>query len=140
MAKVLTMYKGTRDNRELLPEQKVQIQLIQYLKYQFPDASKFIVKIDNEAKLTKTGHIIRNKMGLHKGASDLFLAYPVGPYHGMWLEIKRDGFEITSSNKLHTTNQINFLNKMRDVGYYAAMASGFDECRMHVDNYLRAKQ
>lgn len=126
--------------KNLLPEQKVQIEIVKYIKYQFPVASKYIIKIDNEAKLTKTGHIIRNKMGLHKGASDLFIAWPVEPYHGMWLEIKRDDFKLTSSNKIHTTNQLNFISKMREVGYYGAMAAGFDECRMHIDNYLKANQ
>lgn len=131
------MSKGLKDVRYLLPEQQVQITLVRYIKYQYPEVAKYIVKIDNEAKLTKTGHIIRNKMGLHKGASDLFIAYPIGKYHGMWLEIKREGFKLTASNRLHTTNQINFINKMREVGYYSAMAAGFDECKMHIDNYLK---
>ncbi len=110
--------------------------LLDWLSKYHPEASKHVVKIDNEGVRTKVGHYIAKRAGLHVGASDLFIAWPTLKYSGLWLEIKRDGWTCTASDKDHVDRQITFINKMIMRGYAGALGVGIDECIKIVMNYL----
>lgn len=68
--------------------------------------------------------------GLRKGVSDLFLAYPAGNYHGLWVELKKDRHSYLSEE------QIKWLERMADVGYDAQPAYGYKEAISIIENYL----
>jgi len=78
-------------------------------------------------------------MGLHKGASDLFIAWPTLKYYGLWLEIKPDGWKGPSGKKqkLHVENQLNFIAKMNLKGYFAKMVVGVDQALDAIKLYLK---
>lgn len=96
---------------------------------QHPTIYQYLVKIDNEGKRTVGMHVLSKRMGLHKGASDLFLAFPINKYNGLWMEIKPDGWRPPTGKKakMHIDNQKYFLEKMNDVGYFTSFVVGVDE-------------
>lgn len=67
--------------------------------------------------------------GVKSGVSDLFLAYPVAPYCGMWLELKARGGRLTDAQR-------EWIETMRSVGYFAICCVGFDEARVAIERYL----
>lgn len=67
-------------------------------------------------------------MGLHPGASDLFLAWPTNKYPGLWVEVKPPLFKVTKSNLAHYESQMEFIRLMLSQGYHADMGIGVDAC------------
>lgn len=122
----------------LKPETKTQIAILKWLKLYNPIAYEHIIKIDNEGKRSKIGNIIAVQSGLHKGASDLFLSYPVKQFHGCYLEIKPENWKLTPSKKEHYDSQMRFIEKMRKVGYAADLRIGFDSCIEFLMIYLNS--
>jgi len=70
-------------------------------------------------------------MGLRPGVSDLFLAWPSGPHHGAWFEMKKIGARAPGAE------QVAFLLNMHKQGYYADVCYGFDEWVHSVTRYMR---
>lgn len=124
---------------KLFPESECQINLISWIKLQYPEAGNHIIMIGNEGKRTAAGHALAARMGLHKYASDLFIAYPCGGYCGAWIEIKKDGWKPVPSNKEHTDGQLKFIEKMRGAGYFGQLCVGIDDCIATLDWYLSLK-
>lgn len=125
-----------RNGLKLGVEESIQITLVEYIELVHPSVFQYVIKINNEGKRSKAGTYVLKKMGLHPGASDLFIAWPSYGKPGLWLEIKPDDFKINASNKEHVQRQQTFIERMRDVGYVAHMGYGFEQCRVIVDNYL----
>ena len=70
--------------------------------------------------------------GFRKGASDLFLAVPVWPYSGMFIELKRNQRSVTSDE------QINFTAEMNKLGYKAIIAKGSESAVDQIKEYLKS--
>jgi len=70
--------------------------------------------------------------GFRKGASDLFLAVPVRPYSGMFIELKRNPRSVTSDE------QINFTMQMNKLGYKAIIAKGSESAVDQIKEYLKS--
>jgi hypothetical protein len=121
------------------PEQQTQLAICDWLSFQHPHIFDHIIKIDNEGIRSIAGHVLAKKMGLHKGASDLFIAWPTIKYYGMWLEIKRDGWKGPSGKKQkeHHEAQLNFIDRMNIKGYFAKLAVGVDEGILAISEYLK---
>jgi hypothetical protein len=107
---------------------------------------RYIVAIPNGAHLAgdaknRAMQMARlQRLGLHKGASDLLIAYPVGRYHGLFIEMKRprDHFrDNASAERAVSDDQRIFLTSMADVGYFTAVCYGFDEAKTVTERYLR---
>lgn len=71
--------------------------------------------------------------GYLPGVADLTIAEPRGGYHGMFLEMKT----ITGSL---SENQEWFLAQVRERGYYAVTAYGYDEAVQYLTDYLARKE
>jgi len=125
-----------RTRQTIGPETRVQIMLVEYIKLKYPVQAQFIIKIDNEGRRSALGHTIAIQAGLHCGASDVLLAYPLKGWHGLWIELKREKWKLTESQREHFERQSNFIRKMQSVGYAAYFAIGFDEAKKIVDGYL----
>jgi hypothetical protein len=74
-------------------------------------------------------------MGLKKGVSDLFLGYPVPPYHGLFIELKR----LFPCKGRLTPEQFDFLQRQAKVGYATAVAYGQDQAWSVLMSYLDGK-
>jgi len=71
-------------------------------------------------------------MGVKKGVCDFFLAYPMNGYHGMWLELKREGTKLNSVKE----EQKIWINMMKRSGYYAYVGFGYDHAIKAFMKYL----
>ena len=123
-------------NKAIGPEAKMQIDLLKWIRLQHPEISKHVIYVPNDGKRSVIGHNIAKKMGLHVGCSDLFIAYPSCGAHGLFLELKRDGWKLTPSQKEHHDRQMDFIGRMSSVGYAAVMAIGIDAAMTVINSYL----
>lgn len=124
---------------KILPENKVknptedqeQIALMQWASFH-PICKDYLIHIPNggsrnllEAKKLKA-------MGVKSGVSDLFLAYPMNEYSGLWIELKRKGGKLRIS-------QERWGILVSKVYYKFAVCYGFDEAKSVIENYLVRK-
>jgi hypothetical protein len=70
--------------------------------------------------------------GVRRGVPDLCLPVPRGPYHGLYLELKRKG-----GGKL-SRSQHEWLERLAAQGYRAAVAKGAEEAIRELEHYLQA--
>lgn len=70
--------------------------------------------------------------GLKVGVSDVVIALPCGPYHGAYMELKRDEDSAVSAE------QKEWVDLMAKVGYRADIVVGFNNARDFALAYLRA--
>lgn len=70
------------------------------------------------------------RCGVMPGVPDIMVPIPSGSYHGLFLELKRIKGGRVSQSQLH------WLTLLRDFGYYADIAYGFDEARDIIIKYL----
>jgi hypothetical protein len=118
-------------------EDKTQIAILEWLEMRYPHVREFVIKIDNEGKRSILGHVIAKRAGLKKGASDLFIAYPMGNCHGLFLEIKADNWRCKGeAERNHVNGQLEFIEKMRQRGYAAEFIIGVDEGIRVLASYL----
>jgi hypothetical protein len=76
-------------------------------------------------------------MGMRKGASDLFLAIPVYPEHGYWLEVKQNRKYTPSEMRTPTwLGQEAFMKDMRYMGYRADFVYGWEHGKLLIEKYL----
>lgn len=71
------------------------------------------------------------RMGVSPGFPDIEIPLPSGRYHGLYIELKRE----SPKGKL-THQQIDWINYLREKGYYADVAYGFKEAQAIVLQYL----
>lgn len=67
--------------------------------------------------------------GLRKGVADYMLAFPVGRYHGMFLELKSEDGDVSKEQR-------DFLDKTTMRGYYSVACFGLDDAREQIEKYL----
>ena len=124
-----------------MSENEVVVSSADWFKLQYPLVYRQIVKIDNEGIRSVAGHRLAKKMGLSVGASDWFIAYPIGVYHGMWIEFKKEKWPGPRGikEKARHANQIDFLKKMSCKGYHTAFVVGFDQAREALSGYMKGE-
>lgn len=114
----------------------LQIQIVTWARYQYPKVFPFLVGIKNEMNCSQGMGNLYNRMGRKKGASDIFIAQPNNKYHGLWIEVKPDGFKHTKSNDEHVRCQLDFIETMKTNNYYGEMVIGFDQAKELIESYL----
>ncbi len=112
--------------------------LVQWLSIH-PVLKHFYLKLNNEGKRTVIQGRNLKLMGLKPGASDLLIYFPSpkGSYHGLFLEVKRNK-RYTKSEMLTPTwlAQLEFLRRVKSVGYEGQMCYGFLDGKRIVEEYL----
>ncbi len=129
-------------------------QIATYLQLQYPDV---IYRFDLAADLKLTpGQAIRHKK-LHpkRGYPDLFIAQskeicwmevgdkliPTRWIYGLYIELKKDGTRLKKKDgswaSEHIAEQAEALEKLRQVGYKAEFAVGFEQAKQIIDEYLK---
>lgn len=114
-------------------ESNEQIAAMDWLRAQHPKIAEHTLHIGNERKSTYYAGYIMKRMGVLKGASDLFMAYPVGGFHGLFVEVK-------SKRGKPTVEQKGFIERMRAVGYRAEICYGAEEVINTMKGYLGGYQ
>ncbi len=123
---------------KVIPAERVEQQaLIEWINYH-PILKNFFHKTNNEGKRTALQGQRLKQMGLRAGVSDIFIYYPVTPYHGLWLEIKRNK-KYTASEKSTDTwkAQEKFIELVKSVGYSAFFCYGWLDGKAIVEKYLK---
>lgn len=110
-------------------ESNEQIAAMDWLRAQHPEVSLHTFHIGNERKSSYYMGYIMKRMGTLKGASDLFMAWPVEPYHGLFIEVK-------SKTGRPTPEQKAFIERVRLVGYKAEICYGAEEVISTIIEYL----
>ncbi len=110
-------------------ESNEQIAAMDWLRAQHPKIAEHTLHIGNERKATYYAGYIMKRMGVLKGASDLFMAWPCGGFHGLFIEVK-------SKIGRPSPEQKAFLERMRNVGYRAEICYGADEVISTIKDYL----
>ncbi len=107
-----------------------QIALIEWARYN-PILKRFLFKVGNGGRRSLIAGARAKREGELPGVSDLFLAYPVGHYHGCWLELKSP----EKWAKLSTFQREWLLNQYQ-LGYCAGVCYGADEAMKYLSAYL----
>lgn len=118
------------------------LMLCTYIKANYPDAvfttdlSGVRVSIGTARKLPS----LRSSNGI----PDLLIFEPRGGYHGLMIEMKASGKNVTKKDGTlkhdeHLIEQNEVLRSLRHKGYYAEFALGFEQGRELVDAYMSAK-
>lgn len=97
---------------------------------QHPVLCKYYLHIANERKTSPWEGRSLQQQGVRKGVSDVFIAYPVGKYHGLWIELKRKKYARLSDEQKF------WLENMNDVGYAAHVAYGHEDAISIIEKYL----
>lgn len=86
--------------------------------------------IPNGGKRSLSEGVKFKRSGVQAGIPDICVPIPSGSYHGLYIELKR-----AKGGKLSDV-QIYWLEFLREKGYYAEVAHGFQEAKEIVTHYL----
>lgn len=71
------------------------------------------------------------RQGVKRGVPDICLPYPAGPYHGLYIEMKRaDGGK-------KSEQQERYIAYLQSAGYRAVFCNGFNEAVDEIMGYLK---
>ena len=118
--------------------------IIQYLSVVKKD---LIVSSDPNGLKTTMGQAVQlKKMRLPPEGKhpDIFVFEPVGKYHGLFIEVKREGEELFKKKAFppefkseHLQKQKEMHDRLRSKGYAGGFAIGFDEAKEMIDKYFK---
>ena len=132
-----------------MTELELQAQVADYLRLQYPHVL-FHSDFGSGIKLTP-GQAMRQKrlQGGRRSWPDMFIAKPTCYEncgadiwtHGLFIELKRQGTKIYRKDgrlvsDAHIREQFDMLEQLRQRGYMAEFACGFDEAKKIIDEYL----
>lgn len=129
-----------------MKESDLQVQVADYLRLQYPKVL-FHSDFGSGIKLTM-GQAAKQKRqnGGRRAWPDMFIAepkiYQFRYIHGLFLELKKEGTRLKKKNgelvaNEHIREQAKLLDQLRERGYAAEFACGFDEAKNLIDFYLR---
>jgi hypothetical protein len=124
-------------------EAQLREQIAWWLKAQYPG---LVYRFDLAADMKLTvGQAARHKR-LHpeRGYPDLLLLEPRAGFAGAFFELKAENAKLYKANgqlysDSHLAEQETMLQRLRDKGYYATFAQGFDDCVAKISDYLLAR-
>lgn len=126
-----------------MTEHQLYEQIARYLQLQYPDV---IYRFDlaSDLKLTMGQASKHKRLHPRRGYPDLFIAEPVHKWHGLYIEIKRDGEsplkkDGTLKAGQHIKEQHEMLVELERKGYRAVFGVGFDQCKQIIDDYLKLR-
>jgi len=97
------------------------------VKYNFLEVFAFAIPNGGHRHISVAKKL--KKEGVKAGVSDVFIAFPYGSKHGLWIEFK------AGNNKM-TEQQAAFSNRMLAVGYDFALCYSIDDAIIAIDRYL----
>lgn len=133
-----------------MKESDLQIAVADYLRLKYPNVM-FHSDFGSGIKMTK-GQAIKQKRqnGGRRGWPDMFIAnrrYDLEncvEYHGLFLELKKDGTRLHKKDGSwatdHIAEQAETLQALQDRGYEAYFAVGFENAKRIIDDYLGGEE
>lgn len=125
-------------------EAELQKQVAIYIRMQYPDVI-FHSDFGSGVKLTPwQAKMQKMQNGGRRAWPDMMVAEPVGKYHGLFIELKREGTRLKKKSgdwaTEHIAEQSALLSELSDKGYKAEFAVGFEQTLNLIDNYLGGKE
>lgn len=123
-----------------MTESQIQEMVADYLRLRHPDVL-FHSDFGSGVKLTM-GQAVRQKRlnGGRRAWPDLFIAYPSKGFHGLFIELKKDGTRIKKKNgewaSDHIAEQAAVLNELASAGYITDFAVGYEKAIAIIEDYL----
>lgn len=116
------------DRKKPRPERVEQVQLVARVRHFHPDV--IIFAVPNGGLRDKRVATRLKAEGVLASVPDLVIAEPRGPYHGLYIEMKRVGGKAT-------LDQAGMMNRLRERGYCVMLAyRGVDQAFAAVEWYL----
>lgn len=97
--------------------------------YAVPNGAKLPYRKNSNGKRYSPEAMRLKREGLKSGVPDIALAFPVGRYHGFYLELKHG--RNTASDA-----QESWLEALNHLGYCAVLAWGYEDAKAAIINYL----
>ena len=124
-----------------MTEQDLHAMVCQYIRTQYTNV---IFNSDMAGVKLTIGQAKRSaKLRSSKGFPDIVIYEPRGGFHGLFLELKRDGVRIYNRYgepaTEHIKEQHKILCKLDSLNYAAYFACGFDQAKQIIDEYLSEK-
>lgn len=94
---------------------------------------EFLHAIPNGGYRNKTTAAKLKAEGVKPGVPDINLPYPVGKYHGLYIEMKRESGGRASSD------QKKFIAYLQSQNYAACVCKGFEEAQKALLDYITGK-
>lgn len=113
-------------------------QVVDYLKLQYPDVI-FRTDFASGIKMTMGQAVKHKRLQKSRAYPDLFIAEPRQGRSGLFIELKAvTPYKATGELKTdkHLQEQDEMLKTLRNKGYRAGFAVGFDQAKSIIDNYL----
>lgn len=101
--------------------------------------SDYLIAIPNGGKRNVREAARLKRMGVHPGVSDIFLPFPNGVHHGLWIELKKpcSAFKtVRAAQTSVTPKQAEWQSRMDRAGYLARVCYGWMEARDLIVEYL----
>lgn len=126
-----------------MSEAELQKQVAIYIRMQYPDVI-FHSDFGSGVKLTPwQAKMQKMQNGGRRAWPDMFIAEPHGKWHGLFIELKKDGVRLKKKSgewaSDHITEQAALLDELTNKGYMADFAIGFEQALNLIDDYLGGK-
>jgi hypothetical protein len=115
-------------NRWNPTEAKEQKAFVSWMRLQYPDV--IIFSVPNHLIRSQAQAMNEYSMGLLVGVPDLAIMEPRGPWHGLFIEMKRREGGIVSGA------QDSVIARLNDKGYHAIVAQGWHEAMEATQEYF----
>lgn len=109
-------------------ESNIQCTCVRWFRYQYPRLVLFAIP-NGGNRSAVTGAIMKRE-GVLAGVADLFLAYPSGDKHGLWIEMKTGKGRQSESQKVFQAEM-----ERNDYGY--VVCRSLDEFIDEVEKYIK---
>jgi hypothetical protein len=121
-------------------EKDLQINICRWLKLQYPEVIFTSESSGLRLTIGQARSLAKQRSG--KGLPDLMIFEPRGDYHGLFIELKREGEKVFRRDgqirsDAHLQDQYSVINRLNDKGYLAEFAIGFDEARALITKYMK---
>jgi len=119
-------------------ESDIHSQVCRYLRLQYP---KVMYNTDLSGIKLTIGQAVKLKnLRSFRGFPDIVIYEPRGVYHGVFIELKRNGERLVKMNgdyiSDHIREQHECMLMLANRGYFCAFAIGFENAKNIIDKYL----
>lgn len=111
-------------------EQAEHINIVNWFNHTFPELEPDLHHFANERRCSIQQGKLLKRMGVKKGVADFFLAFPIGHYSGLWIELK------VGKGKL-SIEQREFLCRKNERGYLSIAVWEFEAAKEVILSYLK---
>lgn len=124
-----------------MTEKILHKQVCQYLRMQYPKVL-FNSDMSGSMKLTIGQAVQIKSLRSNRGFPDIVIYEPRGKYHGMFIELKKDGEKLYKKDGItpitdHVAEQKECMSELTIRGYDCYFCIGFDQAKQAIDTYLK---